>query len=284
MAVVAPPPGGYKIGGWYWDAQAGDARQWDGSQFGAPGAVIVNPDGSSKLNSNTPSSSVASNPALDAVNKLVSNSFQTLQDQVVQKFGDYTAGNPFKVDQVLAEKTQQAKEQVDPYYDQMLGDYLQGVTNKISRGNADTKDLLSELSASAGSYKQTSQTQLTEALDKADQGFADNGLYGSGDQIRSGGQMTQGVNQDLADYMRKNAANVKNVTQTNDRNITDLNLGANQYSTQNAADKFTAENTLAGSLTKEAGQQYIRGFNATLPPQLQASNGFDMLKSLGIYS
>lgn len=281
MAVVAAPKGGYQLGAWYWDPAANGARQWDGKQFGGAGQVVVNPDGSSKLGA--AGGNNASSP-LDQVNKIIQDSFKTLQDQVVEKFGQYTSGNPFRVDQVLADKTKQAKEQIDPYYDQLLGDYLTGVTNKIARGQSDTKDLLSELSTSAESYQQKSQEQLQESVDKAQKGFADNGLYGSGDQIRAEGQATAGVNQDLTDYMRKNAGQVKQVNNANERNITDTTTAGNIYSTQNAADRYTATQNRAGQLTKESGQQYIAGFNATLPPSLQASNGFDMLKSLGIYS
>lgn len=275
------PPGGFQKGAWYWDPQAGQARRWSGSRFGNPGEVIA-VDGESAVTSGSTPNTQPSNP-LQQVNSMIQDSFQKLQDEVVKKFGEYRSGKPFNVDEVLAEKTKAAAEQIDPYYNQILGDYLTGVQRKIDRGVNDTKDLLSELSSSVSSYTEKAANVLSNAIEQADKGYADSGLFGSGDQMRAEGQSTQQIQGDVADYMRKSDLQRNQLTTGLNRNIEDINLDKKNYVTNLEQNRYTDTQTRAGQLTKEAGQQYIQGFNATLPPSLQSANGFDMLKSLGIY-
>lgn len=273
------PPGGFLLGGWYWDPKAGQARRWTGTTFGPPGVTVpVGSEPGANANSNGPV-----NP-LQAVNDVITKSFSDLQDEVRQRFGDYTAGNPFRVDQVLADKTKEAKEQIDPYYDQQLGDYLLGAQTKINRGNNDTQDFLKELNSSTDSYSEQTKNNLSDAMDQADQGFANNGLLGSGDQISAEGKLTQNSNSNLSDYMRKADFNRKQAVTGNQRNIEDIGFGTRDYTTNLEQNRSTDINTRAATLTKESGQKYIQGFQSTLPTQLQSASGFDMLKSLGIYS
>lgn len=296
-----PPAGGFQNGGWYWDPKAGAARQWNSStkSFGAPN-VINNPQQQGygqpvspevqKQSGNSPAPSSGNNAfstnlsPLDQVNQTIQDSFQKLQDEVRQKFGDYTAGHPFKLDEVLASKRTEAKEQIDPFYDQQLGDYLTGVQRKIDRGANDTRDLLTELTASTDSYTGQAQNTLEAATRQAEQGFADNGLLNSGEALGAEGVLKQNTGANLTDYMRKADLQRKNLISANQRNVEDLNLGKTDFVSNLERNRFTDVENRAASLTKDAGQDYIRGFQATLPTQLQSASGFDMLKSLGIYS
>ncbi len=184
--TVSPQPGE-----WY------DGQQfWNGS-LGPPG-VIINPN--QQGSGQAVSSEVVrqTNPAnvdylkglggaagqigggapvspLEAVNQQIQNSFQKLKDEVVKRFGEYRAGKPFRIDEVLAEKGAEAAEQIDPYYNQILSDYMTGVTRKIQRGESDTRDLLSELSATTTSYNEEAQNTLASAVEQAQQGFAESG-------------------------------------------------------------------------------------------------------------
>lgn len=284
--------------GAYYDGQA-----WNGNQLLAPGLdfkgnkisneVIAqtnpnNVDYIKKLQSGSasgsPSPSGTNLSPLDQVNQTIQDSFQKLQDEVRQKFGDYTAGHPFKLDEVLASKRTEAKEQIDPFYDQQLGDYLTGVQRKIDRGANDTRDLLTELTASTDSYTGQAQNTLEAATRQAEQGFADNGLLNSGEALGAEGVLKQNTGANLTDYMRKADLQRKNLISANQRNVEDLNLGKTDFVSNLERNRFTDVENRAASLTKDAGQDYIRGFQATLPTQLQSASGFDMLKSLGIYS
>jgi hypothetical protein len=285
--VNHPPPGGFQNGAWYWDPKVNQARQFWNGNLGGPG-LINNPNqqgyGKAAVGGSVAPTTPSSNSPLEDVNKALEDSFQKLQNEVVQKFGQYQGGNPFKVDQVLADKTTEAKEQIDPYYDQLLGDYLSGVTRKINRGNDDTRDLLSELSASTDSYMQDANNNENNSINTAQQGFAENGLIGSGDQLNAEGQIKQNTGANVADYTRKADAQTKQLTNANTRNIEDINADKTNYQTNLEQNRGTDISTRAADLTKTAGQQYIQGFQQTLPTELQSSSGFDMLKSLGIYS
>lgn len=220
----------------------------------------------------------------NAVNKSIEDSFKKLQQEVISKFGEYQAGHPFNVDQVLADKTTQAAEQIDPYYNELLSGYLKGVTNKISRSQEDTKSLLDELNASTSSYTGQSLLKLNQAVKSANEGFAGNGLFSSGARYANEGILTTGTNNAINDYTRTQDYKANQAKLGNERTITDTNLASTQQQRDIARSQYTDTQSLAGQLTKEAGQQYVQGFNQILPPELQAANGFDALKSIGIYS
>jgi hypothetical protein len=221
---------------------------------------------------------------LSQVNQTIQDSFQRLQDEVMKRFGEYRAGKPFRVDEVLAEKGAAAKEQIDPYYNEQLGDYLLGVTRKINRGADDTKALLTELTATTDSYVGKSGINLDESIRKAEEGYADAGLFGSGEQVAAEGQQKYTTGSDLADYTRKADFQSNQLKTGLARNNEDILAGKNDYVRNLERSRFTDEQTRTADLTKEAGQDYIRGFKSILPPELQASNGMDLLSSLGIYS
>ncbi len=286
------PAGGFKDGGWYWDPSVKQARQYWKGQFGPAGDAGANwwektsSSGGSSSSSSSSSSSQSSssgNP-LEDINKAIQDSFKKLSDEVRTRFGEYQAGKPFSVDEVLAQKKNQAAEQIDPYYDQILGDYMTGVERKIQRGQDDTKDLLTELSASTDSFTKQNAMALSDATDKAQQGFAESGLFGAGDQLSAEGRIKESSNTAMDDYTRRADTARKQAVTGLTRNLEDINLQRKGQVGEIERNRFTDIGTRANQLTKEAGQQYVQGFQATLPTELQSASGFDMLKSLGIYS
>jgi hypothetical protein len=223
------------------------------------------------------------NPLQD-VNKAIEDAFKRLQSDLVNRYGQYKASNPFVYDEVFAAKTKEASEQIDPYYSEKLSDYMLGVTRKITRSKDDAKSLLDELSADVDSYTDTNKLKLTEAISRAGQGRADAGMYFSGDRMRDEGLLEVGANKELADFNR-NALNRKDdVSNTLSRTIQDTESARTADVRDIERNRFTDTQTRAGQLTKETGQRYVQGFKATLPPELQAQSGFDILKDLGIYS
>lgn len=295
-----PPAGGFKNGGWYWDPKIGQARQYWNGTFGGSNTINnpnqqgygkpVSQEVQKQSNpaaqiSNTPiAASTGNQNPLQQINQAIQTSFQKLQDQATKAFKDYTGSNPFSYDKVLAEKTKSASEQIDPYYNQLLGDYLDGVQRKLDRGFNDTQDLLSELSASKASYMTSSINNTANATEQAQQQFADAGLTGSGAALRAEGQIKQNSNADLTDYLRKSALSGQQAQTNLQRNVQDTNAVKKDYVSNLERNRFTDVQNRAAGLTKEAGQQYIQGFQQTLPTELQSASGFDMLKSLGIYS
>lgn len=262
-------------------------KQSSVAQGKAPDAIekyLTEQRGGSAAGSSGSSAASTTQSPLQQVNKSIQDSFQKLQNDVIKRFGEYRGGKPFRVDEVLAEKSKTAAEQIDPYYNQILGDYLLGVTRKINRGVDDTRDLLSELTASTASYTKEAQNTLSEAVDKAQQGFADSGLFGSGEALKTEGMAKQRTGDVLTDYTRKAGLKEKQLTTGLNRNLEDIGAEKKSYVSNLERSRFTDVQQRAGTLTKEAGQQYLAGFQATLPQELQSASGFDFLKTLGIYS
>lgn len=222
------------------------------------------------------------NPQLD-VNKAIQDSFQRLQTEMVSKYNSYKSSNPFNLDEILAQKTQEAHEQIDPYYNETLNNYLTGVTRKMDRSQADSKDLLTQLSADTDSYTGSMALKLNEALNKSAQGYADAGLFNSGQNARDQGLLKVGANQDMTDFLRNQDFKQKGITNDLSRTIEDLTSSKTQTTRDLARQQYTDVSQRANQLTGEAGQQYASGFKATLPPELQAQSGFDILKDIGIY-
>lgn len=220
----------------------------------------------------------------DPIAQSIEDSFRRLQQEVVKRFGEYKGGKPFKIDEVLADKTKQASEQIDPYYNETLSDYLTGVTRKISRSTQDTQDLVTELTADTRQYTEQSRQNLSEAILKAQEGFADAGLFDSGSRLRTEGLATANSANNLANFNRGQDFKIGQAQTGLNRNLEDIGLNKKIDVRNIERSRFTDTQNLAGTLAKEEGQRYIQGFQQTLPNELKASSGFDLLKDLGIYS
>jgi hypothetical protein len=230
-----------------------------------------------------PSTASTQSP-LQQINDMLQNSFQNLAGQAYEAFGKYQTSNPFNLDQVLAQSLTQAKEQVDPYYDETLSNYLTGVTRQIARSKQDTQNLLGELNAQSSSFSRDTQIKLQQALDTSGQGFADSGLLSSGAALRGSGQVQVSSGNALADYLRQNQYQQTQASLGGTRTLEDIGLTSTMQQRNLAREQYTSEQDTANKIAQNTGQQYVAGFQQTLPPQLQANQGFDLLKQLGIPS
>jgi len=276
-------PGEYEPGKFTSDEVNRQSSVAQGKEPDAIKKYLGTQGGGSSSSSSSSSVSSTGNPLKD-VNQSIQDAFQKLQNEVIKRFGEYRGGKPFRVDEVLAEKNKEAAEQIDPYYNQILGDYLLGNQRKIDRGVNDTRDLLEELTSSTASYTKEANVSLEKAITQAEKGFAETGLFGSGDQLSAEGQAKQTVGSNLADYTRKATLQEKNLKTGLGRNIEDLTADRKTYVSDLERNRLTDTSQRASQLTKEAGQQYLTGFQATLPQELQGASNFDFLKTLGIYS
>lgn len=208
-----------------------------------------------------------------------------LIEETSKRFTEYQTRNPFTFDDILAEKRGEAKEQLDPYYNETLSDYLLGVQRKKERGIQDTRDLLAELQAQTSAYTEGAQLKLDEAINRAREGFADVGLFESGKRFREGeGLPTAETGMQTEDFLRRQGLRGKIAETGLSRSLEDIGLEKKQQVRGVERERFTNIEQLAGQLTKEAGQRYVAGFQAALPPEYQATNNFDLLKQIGIYS
>lgn len=238
----------------------------------------------SPSSSDQPSNQPVNDPT-GLAQQLIDRSAQN-QIKANQAFKDYRASNPFTYDEYLSSTAMpQAKEQLDPYYNESLSDYLLGVTRKTQRSQADTRDLLGELAATSESYGRDTQLKLTETMNKARQGFANVGLFESGARFREAeGLPTTVAQNEMTDFTRRQDLRRRTAETGLGRTLEDISLAKKQDVRNLERERFTETGTLARRLTGEAGQQYVSGFQQTLPPELQANTNFDMLKQLGVYS
>lgn len=209
--------------------------------------------------------------------------FQNLQTEANKRISEYTQRNPFRLDEVLAEKRTQAAEQLDPYFNETLTDYLTGVERKRTRSSQDTQDLLGELRATSDSFTGTTKLRLDEALNKAQQGFAEAGLFESGGRLRDEGLMQRETGDTLSDFNRQQGLRTKQAETGLGRTLEDLALQKKGTVRDIERERASGIETLSGTLAKEAGQKYSAGVYASLPPELQANQNFDILKQIGIY-
>lgn len=177
-------------------------RQWDDNYW----SNVVEPN----LRSANP---------LDAVNRTI----QTAVDAYSKQFDEYTkkgkefdTSNPFVYDDVLANQKTVAKQELDPYYQQTLGDFLTGIQTQRTRSVEDQHNLLDQLGANEDTFNRNQQQNETQSIEQANNQAADNGLYGSGQQLRTTGQIQANTNQNVGDY----AANAQR-----QRNQSDLTVG-----------------------------------------------------------
>ena len=221
----------------------------------------------------------------DRATASIEDVYRKLQTEANQRWKDYESSKgPFDLDEILVAKRGEAKEQIDPYYNETLSDYLLGVERVKTRSTQDARDLLSELQATTESFTGSTKLKLTEALGRAREGFADVGLFESGGRLRQEGLLQQETGTILSDFNRR-AALKQSQTETGlSRTLQDVGLESTMRQRDIAREQFTGVETRAGELATRAGQKYVQGFAQTLPPELQANTNFDLLKRIGIYA
>lgn len=230
----------------------------------------------------TPSATIS---PVERADQSILDAYTELVGQRNTRFADYERQKgPFSLDEVLVSKRAEAGEQVDPYYNELLGDYLTGVKMKRERSVADTQDLLGELTATEESFTGSERMALTEAKNRAAEGFADAGLFNSGSRFRNEGLADVESQGRSEDFFRQSGLRRTRAETGLSRTLADLGFETKGRERDIARERYTETENLASRLARESGQRYVSEFQQTLPPELQGNTGFDLLKSIGIYS
>lgn len=245
---------------------------------------ISNPDKQTKYNQLNQAYMQSGGDPNARADQSILDSFRQLQAEANKRVSEAMSRNPFRLDEVLAQKRTQAKEQLDPYYNETLGDYLTGIQRKITRSSQDTQDLLGELRATSDSFTGTTKLRLDEALNKSAQGFAEAGLYQSGARFREEGLLRRETGDVLSNFERQQGLRTKQAEVGLGRTLEDIAFQRKGTVRDIERERTTGIETLSGQLAQEAGQKYSAGIYASLPPELQANQNFDILKQIGIYS
>lgn len=183
-----------------------------------------NKAGAEQFTSAASNTSGGSGSTLEQVNKMITDSFTKLNTEAIAKFGEYKKNNPFALDQVLAAKTTLAAEQIDPYYNETITNYLTGINNKIQRSKEDAQMVLDELGTQSSLFTERTGASLTKAIENARSGYAESGLLSSGAALGATGETTVASGENLSDFLRGNELSQKKTTMGLSRDLTDIGL------------------------------------------------------------
>lgn len=182
-------------------------------------------------------------------------------NEQLKKFKDreneFTKNNPFVMDNVLKEEAAKVKERLDPYYNQVLGNYLQGQEVKKSRSLQDERTLLGQLTQTTDRYNQEQKDILRNSLDQIDQGSANSGMVGSGFNDRQQGNQLADTQTGLEAYNQtaNNSANQTRIAGERYRNY-DIPLNESIYKNQTNAEKTAQEYAQTYSQTQQRQNQW----------------------------
>ena len=137
---------------------------------------------------------------------------------------EFEKRSPFVFDKVLEQEQQRASQRLDPYYNQTLADYLRGIETRRTRSREDEVNLLTELSADVESYTGNVRRSLDRAINRSREGFADAGLYFSGQRFREEGELKTESDIGLADYLRGQGERERGIKLGTSRLTEDLSL------------------------------------------------------------
>lgn len=152
------------------------------------------------------------------------NKYQQQLDDYNRKYREFDEKNPFVFDKVLEEEKTKVSQRLDPYYNQTLNDFLTGINTKRQRSLEDERTLLTELNRDVDQFTGRQRENLEYTLDRTGQGYADAGLYTSGQELRAEGRQVADAQDTLGDYMQKADTQRNRIATTGIRQEEDLSL------------------------------------------------------------
>lgn len=198
----------------------------------------------------------------------VAKKYQDMLDEYNKKYNDFEKNNPFVFDKVLEDQTKVVTQRLDPYYQQQLGDYLQGVNTTRQRSQQDERTLLSELNADMESYTGANKLNLDKVLQQTRNGAADAGLGFSGASLGAEGEAKQSAGANLSNYLRGATNRASQIQTTADRANTDLTTQANQKTRDLATNEAydVQSQSLAATLQAQNQREFERAQALGPPP------------------
>jgi hypothetical protein len=191
---------------------------------------------------------------------------QAQWDEETKFLDKYLQDNPFVFDEELAKRA--ARQEYQPYYTELLGDYMGDVESKRATIQSDRKFLADLRQLDLGQRTRA----YTQAIAKAEQGYSGQGMFFSGIKKRALGEAQVEEKSQLAEYERRNQeANLGLSTEE-----ADLQRGEEQQR-RNIFGGETALGGLAGYTggggqyqtaveggIRQRGQEQIQGYNIPL--------------------
>lgn len=207
-----------------------------------------NTSGGGNNNGSSSSNSGASDDPLTSLADQIS----TYQSQLAAYNASATAyqqQNPFNFDDILAKAQSDATTALNPYYTEVLGNFMQGVNYMRQNSLQDENRAVTQLQADSDAFTGQTKANLDQALLQAGQAASDAGSYDSGARQRAQGYQNVNANYALQQNARTTAykigtqqiASNRLINQTIPLNISNENLQVGQqYGTELAG--LTSQN------------------------------------------
>lgn len=122
----------------------------------------------------------------DFISSLVNPIFEELK-QFEQRVKDFGLEGPFAFDEAQARAV--AEQTSDPYYDQILKEFVSGVDMKRKQGQDQERELLANLTREKEYEKGEARKNIEDAISSTEQGFESRGLFDSGLRRRAVGRI-----------------------------------------------------------------------------------------------
>lgn len=200
------------------------------------------------------------NASMDSYNKQF--------DEYKKKSSEFDAANPFNFDKMLEASRAEVSTRLDPYYEQTLNDFLTGISTRKTRSVQDQNRLLKELNQDTETYTGDAKIALQKAIDNSREGFADSGLYGSGQQLRGEGEQTAASQRATSQFMEGQNRRESAINLAGTRTAEDLAQEEKMKRRDLAQEKsYTTESqSLSETLRKQQQREYEKAQFTGVPP------------------
>lgn len=211
----------------------------------------------------------------------IAENYNTFQ----QREKDFANANPWDMDKVLSEEAAKVKQRLDPYYNQTLGNFLQGIEVKKARSLEDERNLLGQLTQTTDRYNQQQKDVLKNSLDTIDQSNASNDLSSSGFGERQQGNTLADTQLGLEAY-NQNAGNTARQAQLQGQRTRgyDLPMQTQLEKQQLGAEQTANEYAQTYGQTQQRQNQYQfnqQRFAGQIPGASNLNSQTDLYKLLG---
>lgn len=146
-------------------------------------------------------------PAMQLAKDTIAAS-KAASDQYQGGISAYDKANPFSQSDILAKEATNAAKSVNPYYDQLLTNYITGVTNLRGNTLQDEMRAVSKLQADSDAFTGQAKKLLDTTLTTVGQNFSDAGSYDSGARARTQGIAEADTGYDISQNQRQAAYDI----------------------------------------------------------------------------
>lgn len=214
--------------------------------------------------SNIPSASGVDIPSVDDYIKSIAN----MMPEAPPKYSEV---NPFYFDEQAAEEISTAE--FEPYYDEILSDYLSDVSTTKERIGEDKTKMVAELQSQEDYFVERNEKNLDRLMRGIKEGYSGKGLYFSGFKERDIAETQEESKAGLQDYLRKSDYDVAKTELGAQRQLEDIAKGTTRFQRDTGREKTAA---ITGNILKQKGEK-LSQYNLGMKEYYQNPNWGSLL-------